>query len=140
MENDEELKHSELVDQQDEDHENDNGEGEDLDMEGEGYTQDEFDDQPDEYQQQDLDQNEEYQQQTGIHFYPQQNQMVNPAFGGALRPVSANVLKGAGRKKFSQKDYSRDFDVRTRPKNFVKDREGLYEDAIKFKKANNNLK
>lgn len=26
------------------------------------------------------------------------------------------------------------------PNNFVKDKEGLYEDAIKFKKANNNLK
>lgn len=142
MENDEELKHSELIDhpQEGEDIE---GEGVDVqDMEGEGYTQEEYDDQQDGYQQQDLlqDNADQYQQQTGIQFYPQQNQMINPGYGGALRPVSANVMKGAGRKRFNQKDYSKDFDVRTRPKHFVKDKEGLYEDAIKFKKANNNLK
>ena len=33
-----------------------------------------------------------------------------------------------------------EFDVRTRPKNFVKDKEGLYNDVIKFNKANNTLK
>lgn len=119
MDNDEELKHSELIDQQDE-AEGIEGEGVDMqDMEGEGYDQEEFEDQPNEYDQQDLlpdDQDQQYQQQTGIQFYPQQNQMVNPSYGGALRPVSANVMKGAGRKRFSKNDHSGGFDVRTRPK------------------------
>lgn len=142
MENDEELKHSELMEGQEESEQME-GEGHDMqEMEGEGYDEGEFDDQQEEYQQQDLLPEDEgqYQQNTGIQFYPQQNQMINPAYGGALRPVSANVMKGANRKRFNQKDFNKDFDVRTRPKHFVKDKEGLYEDAIKFKKSNNNLK
>jgi len=38
------------------------------------------------------------------------------------------------------KGLDNDFDTRTRPRNFLKDKEGLYDDAIKLKKANNVLK
>jgi|JI10StandDraft_1071094.scaffolds.fasta_scaffold223358_3 hypothetical protein len=46
----------------------------------------------------------------------------------------------AKNKRVSGATVEDEFDVRTRPKNFVKDKEGLYDDAIRFKKANNILK
>ena len=152
MEKEEELKNTELNQQMDED-----------DMEGEGYEE-EFEDQQQHHQdhmegegevyqegEYDIEQNP-YEQDDAIRntFYPSQNPMMAPGFGGALRPVSANVMKNSNRKpgfrakgkKFSGfgRGIDDDFDARTRPRNFLKDKEGLYDDAIKLKKANNNLK
>lgn len=156
MEKDEELKNSELQQEQ-----------ENEEMEGEGYDIDEFDDQEEGMDPQMDMEGEGEMYDPAIHgdmqnpynandairntFYPPQNPMMGSAYGGALRPVSANVMKqggrrGIGRGKNGKKNsaFSRgidnDFDVRTRPRNFLKDKEGLYDDAIKLKKANNNLK
>lgn len=122
MEKEEELKNSELVENEaegmDMEGEGMDMEGEGMNMEGEGYDQEEFEDGQEEYTNQNQLQGnmDQYKQQTGIEFYPPQNQMVSPGYGGALRPVSANVMKG--RKRMGQKrgDFNADFDVRTRPK------------------------
>lgn len=138
------------------------------DMEGEGYDDEEFEGHPDDMEEQMEGEGEEYMQeaQEGLPnpydqndairntFYPQANPIMGGGFGGpgALRPVSANVIKdrqnrkpgyGRGKSKKSialSKGIDDDFDVRTRPKNFIKDKEGLYDDAIKLKKAYNSLK
>jgi membrane-bound inhibitor of C-type lysozyme len=54
--------------------------------------------------------------------------------GGALLKAKINKFSGFSR------GIDDDFDARTRPRNFLKDKEGLYDDAIKLKKANNILK
>lgn len=150
MEKEEELKNMEL--EQD-------AEG---DMEGEGYEED-FDNEDNENLEQQMegeyDEEEQegdpnpYDQDDAIRntFYPSQNPIMGSGFGGALRPVSANVPKDRNRKNrgyggknriaggFS-KGLDSEFDVRTRPKRFLKDKEGLYDDAIKLKKAYNGLK
>ena len=140
MEKEEELKNSELLHNEGEGIEGDEMEGEGMDvqdMEGEGYDNEEFENDDDQYVQQNpLQPNmNQYQpqQQTGIQFYPSQNPMVPGGYGGALRPVSANVLKGSGKRRLGNKQQNKDFDIRTRPKNFVKDKEGLYDDTIKLK-------
>lgn len=154
MEKEEQLKNSELQQQDDID-----------EMEGEDYGQDDFEDQQDgmdpemdmegegdiyEDDGQDNMQNP-YNPNEVIRntFYPSQNPMMNQGYGGALRPVSANIMRGNNRRgmmrgKTKKSGFSKgiddEFDVRTRPKNFLKDKEGLYDDAIKLKKANNMLK
>lgn len=149
MENDEELKNMELQE----------AEGE---MEGEGYDED-FDQENDmngedqmegeyDHEEQEEEHNP-YDQNDAIRntFYPSQNPIMGQNFGGALRPVSANVQKDRHRKMKGQggknriaggfsKGLESEFDIRTRPKKFMKDKEGLYDDAIKLKKANNVLK
>ena len=121
MEKDEELKQSELMQNEGEGVEGDAMEGEGMDiheMEGEGYEDDDFENDDGQYAAQNLPQPNlnQYQQNTGIQFYPPQNQMVHGGYGGALRPVSANVLKGTGKKRLGYKQNNKDFDVRTRPK------------------------
>lgn len=152
MEKDEELKNSELQQH----HEDMDGEGEDYgdDEDFIEEHQDQMDDQmegEEEYDNEAEEMQNPYDQNDAIRntFYPAQNPIMG-GYGGALRPVSANVMKdrnrkmGFGKGKGKKTGFSRgiddDFDVRTRPKNFVKDREGLYDDAIKLKKSNNNLK
>lgn len=149
MDQEEELKNMELEQDQ---------EG---DIEGEGYEEDFVQNDDDghvdgmegeyDHEEQDHEHNP-YDQDDAIRntFYPSQNPIMGQGFGGALRPVSANLPNNRNRKKgFSGKNrisggfskgIDNDFDVRTRPKRFLKDKEGLYDDAIKLKKANNNLK
>jgi hypothetical protein len=153
MEKEDELKNSELRQHQEMD-----------EMEGEAYTEDQFeagegdvDDQDmegegDMYDQEEQDEmHNPYAQEQAIRntFYPSQNNLMGQGYGGALRPVSANIMKGGRKNAFSKqrvkkggfaKGIEDDFDARTRPKNFLRDREGLYDDAIKLKKANNNFK
>lgn len=154
MDKDEELKNSELQ-QQDDMEEN----------EGEDYADEQFDEnhqneedqmegEGDQYDQDEQDgMNNPYNQNNAIRntFYPSQNPMMGPGYGGALRPVSANIIKDRNRKAGYGRMVNKkglglsrgvedEFDVRTRPRNFVKDKEGLYDDAIKLKKANNTLK
>lgn len=153
MEKDEQLKNSELRQHEDMD-----------EMEGEDYDQDEFENHPDGMDpEMDMegemydDEGEQEEMQNPYNpgdvvrntFYPSQNPIMSAGYGGALRPVSANIMKGgirrgAGRGKSKKSaGFSRgidnQFDARTRPKNFLKDKEGLYDDAIKLKKANNQL-
>jgi hypothetical protein len=152
MDKEEELKNMELQEQENEDMEgedydedfNENGHDIHHDMEGEEDIYDEGDPE---------DPHDPYAQGDAIRntFYPSQNPIMAGGFGGALRPVSANVMKDRnkrvsyGRPKIKKPaGFSRgiedEFDARTRPRNFVKDKEGLYDDAIKLKKANNSLK
>jgi hypothetical protein len=97
MEKEEELKNTEL-NQMDE-------------MEGEAYDDEEFEDQEEMqhdmegesngYDQEAMNQMQNpYNPNDAIRntFYPSQNPMMGPGFGGALRPVSANVMKGGGRR------------------------------------------
>jgi hypothetical protein len=153
MEKEDELKNSELRQHQEMD-----------EMEGEAYTEDQFeagegdmDDQDMEGEGEMYDQDEQdemhnpYPQEQEIRntFYPPQNNLMGQGYGGALRPVSANVMKGGRKYGFSNKRGKKggfakgiedEFDARKRPKNFLKEREGLYDDAIMLKKANNNFK
>lgn len=151
MDKEEELKNMELQEQENEDMEgeeyeedfNENGEGMPHHMdEEEMYDEGDHEDGHNPYAHGDAIRNT---------FYPSQNPIMAAGFGGALRPVSANVMKDMnrritqGRMKTKKplgfnRGIEDEFDSRTRPKNFVKDKEGLYDDAIKLKKANNMLK
>lgn len=147
MDNEEELKNTELQQQENMEGEGDYDDEEFVEdneahveghMEGEGemYDQEEHEDMQNPYNQNDAIRNT---------FYPAQNPIMAGGYaGGALRPVSANVMKNRGMKGKKGVGLARgmddDFDVRTRPRHFMKDKEGLYDDAIKLKKANNNYK
>ena len=97
MEKEEELKNTELNQAED--------------MEGEAYDDEEFEDheevphdmeeEGEAYDQEAVDQMQmPYNPNDAIRntFYPSQNPMMGGGYGGALRPVSANVMKGGGRR------------------------------------------
>lgn len=154
MEKEQELKNSELRQHR----EMDEMEGEAYDDEqfeaGEGDVDDQMEMEGEDgmYDQEEQDEmHNPYAQGQAIRntFYPSQNHIIGQGFGGALRPVSANVMKTGKRNVFSKqrskkggfaKGINDEVDSRTRPKNFLKDREGLYDDAIKLKKDNNSFK